>query len=185
MNTVLFAQARHAAETRGNFLKRIDENHPAHPSKFRFASDRDRREYERELRGETMPGCLKQMLLVTGPRGAGKTALIKALLSLKYGEKVPVASSGINETWRFRSIETAIRAGADYVWLEDIAGGRKSFTLKYYSTVSRAGFRNPGTNQSAWFEKTPQIYLSGSEVSLSEDLLRRTRVIKLAPAPDL
>ncbi|MEO5712590.1 MAG: hypothetical protein ABIT37_03805 [Luteolibacter sp.] len=179
MNTVLFAAARHRS-TRKDLLKLIREVHPAHPCHFTFASDRDRREYERELKGELIDHVRNHLVIVIGPPISGKTQLLRALIELKHGaDKLPTFTPR-NASEIEKCLASATLSQADACFFDNLTT-LKCSQLSTRATAEDISFRRMGMQRFETVPNTMRIYITcpvGTKVPA--ELERRSRIIRLA-----
>ena len=170
MNTVLFAAAKHAG-TKGDFLKLIDPNHPAHPKWYDFADDVSMRNYERVLRGDPLSPTVSNPVVIVsrnGP-GCGLGQMVRSIIRLKHGVKNPFRTK-IYGSSKGKAIEAAIlqtlEAGEKYIWFDDVEGKFVSRSMGLYSHLS---------------EDRLTFYVSGNCLEVGgKELIARCRVIRLS-----
>ncbi len=160
MSTVFFA----ANPAKSSGFEALRHSHAAHPSRHSFAEDRSARNYQRELRGDSLPDGGFPIVMVCGENYLSRCNLIRALIMLKHGVKSPQSMIPGSENM-FRAFITAAQEDGDsYVW----------FLAEHFHSHALAvlAAQNPRM----------RIYCSAPKPDMSASITRLSRVIQLSPA---
>ena len=135
---------------------------PAHPSRYTFADDASARNYERELKGLPFPDGSSPIVMIVGENFLRRSALIRALIELRHGDRAPRVVIPGSERHFERHLRAAIANGDSYLWI--LADHFHSHAL------AAAAAANPRL----------RLYCSAPAASLSNSLIRLSRLIRIS-----
>lgn len=137
-------------------------SHPAHPAKHRFADDVSSRNYERELKDLPLPDGTASIVLVSGEDFLARTAMVRALIELRHGERAPQQFIPSSENMFRAFIQVAKENESPYLWF--LADHFHSHALAIFAA------QNPRM----------RIYCSAAKPEVSASIQRLARIIRLA-----
>jgi hypothetical protein len=131
-------------------------------------------------------GSPKPMVAIIGNQaGTGKSTLVAMTLMPVFGH----ASAGKmckDDEAMDKELETAARVFAPYLFLDDIGGGIFSTPLNRFITASSHAGRCMGGNSEMFrVPNVTQVFVTGNDIKVSGDLMRRALCIELHLATEV
>ncbi|MGC6464532.1 MAG: hypothetical protein ACON5N_03015, partial [Akkermansiaceae bacterium] len=125
-------------------------------------------------------GTVKPMIVYNGNQpGSGKSLLMRMALAPVHGEP---AENGKAKDDEFRKVLfTAAKAKKPYLALDDVSS-LYSNDLNRFTTTSKHEGRLMGGDSMGEFPAVTQVFTTGNQLTLAEDLVRRSLVVDLFEA---
>lgn len=151
---------------------------------FLFNSPADQKTFIDVLSGNPLPQLmgLPGMVAITAPGPfTGKSALARFLISRicnvpsVYPTMVPTS-----ETEMQKVLSNALHQSLPYIFFDDVSGLVESPSLATFLSSPQMAYRPLGSDSSKVANVVTRIFIAGNDLSLSEDMVRRTRLISLA-----
>jgi hypothetical protein len=110
--------------------------------------------------------------------GAGKTALIKTIISIVFGSFIAgVKPASEDEVRKF--LTAAVLEGRPYVLYDNLKSHLDSPALEAFLTTSVWSDRILGQSRSITAEKSTVVFITGNDCTVSPDMRRRSLVLEL------
>lgn len=151
---------------------------------FLFNSPADQETFLDVLSGNTLPHLmgLPGMVAINAPGAyTGKSALARFLISRLckvqnvYPTMVPTSEDEMQKL-----LCNALNQSLPYIFFDDVSGLVESPSLATFLSSPQMAYRPLGSEVTKASNVVTRIFIAGNNLTLSEDMVRRTRFISLA-----
>lgn len=148
------------------------------PDGISFRDEGSRENFFKAMKGDLNQYGFRPMIAITASRpGSGKTALARHILEARGLPSAPTMMPLKEQGWE-KLLPAAIPRG--YLFLDNVYGTFNSSTLSAFLTSKSWSWRVLGSTRIEEARLDVQVVVTGNNIELGEDLLRRSLVIDLA-----
>ena len=147
------------------------------PKGIFFADDASQENYRKALAGDVNEYGFKPIVVINSHlSGTGKTRLARHILETRYGTAAVSPLPSSEREWQ-TVISTSL--GLGYLFLDHVIGTLKSQSLGAVVTAKEWSFRPLGTHKIEIVKPDIQVIVTGNDLSVNHDLMRRVIWIHL------